>query len=125
MRHIEKLKKIFTCCGKECSADTNGAALDELLTLAENGELGGGSSSGEDDTPEIQKYYTGRGYATAIRFKKNAEVIITNVEGDDTVNFILNKNIGNEKGLYLTTGDVQQVNLTIDGEEKVLTLSDT
>ena len=40
MRHIEKLKKIFTCCGKECSAETNGAALDELLTLAENGELG-------------------------------------------------------------------------------------
>lgn len=44
MRHIEKLKKIFTCCGKECSADTNGKALDELLTLAENGELGGGGS---------------------------------------------------------------------------------
>lgn len=42
MRHIEKLKKIFAACGKECSADTNGAALDELLTLAENGELGGG-----------------------------------------------------------------------------------
>lgn len=50
MRHIEKLKKIFTCCGKECSADTNGAALDELLTLAENGELGGGG--GVED-----KYY--------------------------------------------------------------------
>jgi hypothetical protein len=42
MRHIEKLKKIFTCCGKECSADTNGQALDQLVTLAENGELGGG-----------------------------------------------------------------------------------
>lgn len=44
-RHIEKLKKIFTCCGKTCSADTNGKALDELVTLAENGELGGGSAN--------------------------------------------------------------------------------
>lgn len=41
MRHIEKLKKIFAACDKECSADTNGQALDELVTLAENGELGG------------------------------------------------------------------------------------
>lgn len=42
MRHIEKLKKIFSCCGKTCVKNTNGKALDELLTLAENGELGGG-----------------------------------------------------------------------------------
>lgn len=50
MRHIEKLKKIFSCCGKTCVKNTNGKALDELLTLAENGELGGGggSSSGVD-----------------------------------------------------------------------------
>lgn len=49
MRHIEKLKKIFSCCGKTCVKNTNGEALDELLTLAENGELGGGGGS----TPKL------------------------------------------------------------------------
>lgn len=39
MRHIEKLKKIFSCCGKDCSKNTNGEALNELVTMAENGEL--------------------------------------------------------------------------------------
>jgi hypothetical protein len=43
-RNINKLKKIFSCCGKKCSASTNGEALDELVRMAENGELGGGSS---------------------------------------------------------------------------------
>lgn len=47
MRHIEKLKKIFTCCGKECDSSTNGEALDHLLELAEAGELG--SSGGSDN----------------------------------------------------------------------------
>lgn len=46
MRHIEKFKKIFACCGKECTANTNGQALDQLVTLAENGELGSGGGSG-------------------------------------------------------------------------------
>ena len=43
MRHIEKLKKIISACGKECSKNTNGEALNELLNMAENGEIGGES----------------------------------------------------------------------------------
>ena len=42
MRHIEKLKQIFTCCGKSCNSDSNGKAIDNLFTLAKNGELGSG-----------------------------------------------------------------------------------
>ena len=122
MRTIEKLKKIFTCCGKQCNADTNGKIIDNLLTVAENGELGSGGGSSEDETPEIKKVYTGRGFVTAIRFKKNAEVFITHVEGDDTSNFNLNENVGDEKGLYLTNGDVRQINLTIDGTEYVVSV---
>lgn len=40
-RNINKLKKIFESCGKNCDSDTNGEALDHLLELAENGELMG------------------------------------------------------------------------------------
>ena len=53
MRHIEKFKKIFACCGKECTADTNGQALDQLVTLAENGELGGGSGGASGSSSPI------------------------------------------------------------------------
>lgn len=42
MRHIEKLKEIFEACGKECSKNTNGEALNELVTMAKNGELSKG-----------------------------------------------------------------------------------
>lgn len=44
-RNLTKLKKIFSCCGKICVKNTNGEALDDLLELAEKGELGGGSVS--------------------------------------------------------------------------------
>lgn len=66
MRHIEKLKKIFSCCGKTCVKNTNGEALDELLTLAENGELGGGGGGGSSYANSlIIKGVVGTGYFSA------------------------------------------------------------
>lgn len=53
-RNINKLKKIFNCCGKSCVKDTNGEAIDDLLELAENGQLGSGGGSANLTTKEIQ-----------------------------------------------------------------------
>lgn len=118
MRHLEKLKKIFTCCGKECNSSTNGEALNHLLELAEAGELGGTSGNIATCTVTIGSSY----YKTDV-YQNNFETGNGSLYGGWTLDSVTgSSDFYNCSDLSITTDNE---NVTADiGSDGSLTIKD-